>query len=106
MNPITVRKRLLVAESDLNRARCVAEVGAALAPARRWLDRTVAVAAGIATTATAIGELLTPNPNRTARPRADRSWIQSACDGVELLSSIWSALRPRRARSASDHPSP
>ncbi|HEY0456410.1 MAG TPA: hypothetical protein VGE41_08540 [Verrucomicrobiae bacterium] len=95
LNPIEARKRLLIAESEINRARLPEEwqqmskgihtVGARL-KSIGWVAATAALAA------TSISAF---RPNKTAATQPKTTWMHRLLQGAQLASSIWSAFRSR-----------
>ena len=100
LNPLESRKRLLLAESELNRAQLVGDVAAiaaglhALGARARSLE-AVASAAAVLFTALAAGRRGEP-----ATPAPERSWLTTLIRGAGLLSSLWLAFRTDRSPAA------
>jgi len=95
MNPLESRKRLLVAESELNRAQLTQEWGAMAAGIRTLTDR----AKSFGSIASAVGLLVAGLAafRRGQRAPADPklSWLQTILKGAGLVSTIWLAFRPQ-----------
>jgi uncharacterized protein (UPF0261 family) len=94
MNPLTPRKQMLIAASDLNRARLVqdwqilaGEVHA-LAGEARTIRSVVSAAASLVT------GLATLRRKRT-EPAEKPAWWQSLLKGGQTISALWSEFRPR-----------
>lgn len=96
LNPLQSRKRLLLAESELNRAQLVGDVAAlagglhSLGAKARSIE-AVASAAAVLFTALAAGRR-----NRPAEPAPKRAWLTTLIQGAGLLSSLWLAFRTDR----------
>jgi len=87
-----LRKRLLIAESELNRAHLTAEVVILIAEVRAFSNRTSTLSAVAVSGAAVVGDLL----KAPAKDGSGMSWLRSAIDGVELVSSLWATFRPRK----------
>ena len=95
MNPLASRKKLLVAESELNRAQLVQEwqLMAEEVNALRHKARTIgslASAAGLL-----VAGLACFRRNKTAPAVEQPSWLQTALKGAGLASTIWQTFRPQ-----------
>ena len=93
MNPLASRKRLLIAESELNRAQLVqawqtmADDVHALAERARTIRSLVSAAASLIAGLMAIGR-------KKSVPSVDKtSWWQTALKGVGLFGTFWSEFR-------------
>lgn len=94
VNPLDARKRLLVAESELNRAQLVQD----------W--RAMAGAVGeLASSARAVGSAVSMagrlfaglfRHKKTAPDPEKPSWLQTILKGAQLASSLWSEFRSHR----------
>lgn len=93
LNPLELRRRLLVAESDINRAQS----------AQEWRTMVDGVC-GLAHQAQSIGSLISAAPllmaglrafrrQKTAPVAVEASRFQKVLKTVELLASIWQAIR-------------
>ena len=95
MNPLESRKRLLVAESELNRAQLTQEWRAMATGIRTLTDR----AKSFGSIAPAVGLLVAGLAafRRGQRAPADPklSWLQTILKGAGLVSTIWLAFRPQ-----------
>ena len=97
LNPLQSRKRLLLAESELNRAQLVGDVAAIAAGlqslgAKARSIEAVASAAAVLFTALAAGRRGGP-----AEPAPKRPWLTTLIQGAGLLSSLWLAFRTDRS---------
>jgi hypothetical protein len=95
MNPLASRKKLLVAESDLNRAQLVQEwqLMAEEVNALKNKARTIgslASAAGLL-----VAGVASFRRNKTAPAVEKPSWLQTALKGAGLVSTIWRTFRPQ-----------
>jgi len=87
-----LRKHLLIAESELNRVHLNAEVVILIAEVRAMSDRTSSLSAVAVSGAAVVGDLL----KSPAKDGTSLSWLRSAIDGVELISSLWASFHPRK----------
>ena len=93
VNSLQLRKHLLIAESELNRAQLAAEV-AALTDAVRTLTDRVKSFGSIAASATALAGVLAFKRGQAANDGAKPSWRQMILKGAGLISILWPAIRP------------
>src|SRR5690606_21224331 len=96
LNSLALRKKLLVAESEINRARLLEDGEIVLAGARAASQKVRSVSAWIPTAgllATTVGAFLR---NRKSASRRKTSWIQTAFKGVKILGLLWMTFRGRR----------
>ena len=102
MNPLASRKKLLVAESELNRAQLVQDwqtlandVHALTKQARTigsFVSAAVSLVAGVASFR-----------HKKSAPVAEKpSWLQTVLKGAGLISTIWSQFRPQRCDGGGD----
>ena len=99
LNPLESRKRLLVAESEINRARLRQEWQTMAAGARDLADR----AGSLKTTAWSILPLvagLAAFTNGKPEPAAAKSsWFDKVVRGARLTSTLWLMFRSRDSDS-------
>jgi hypothetical protein len=99
LNPLALRKKLLLAESELNRAQLAADAAALRAGARALADRaksvtSIASSAGMLITGLAAFRRVPPSGVNTKQ-----HWWQIALKGAGLVSTLWLASRrPARDR--------
>ena len=102
VNPLQLRKDLLVAESELNRAQLIEEWQAITAGVRTLGARvkyvgTLASAAGLLVAGVSAFRRGRASPNG-----AKFSWLETALKGAQVAGSIWLACRGR-GRDQKDH---
>lgn len=93
MNPLELRKELLIAESELNRIQLAGEMTALTAGLRTLTNRakTFGSIAALATMLTAaLKAFQRGNDEGTA---AKPSWLQTALKGAGLIFTLWPAFR-------------
>ncbi len=95
LNPLDLRKQLLLAESELNRAQLVldltalkADVGA-FADRGKWMRSIFSSAATLAAGLTACGNA------KSADSGAKHPWLQTIFRGAGVLSDLWTAFRSK-----------
>lgn len=94
VNPLQLRKALLVAESELNRAQLAGELAALQAGARTITGR-FKCAGSIASSAVAlVTGLVALRRGHLAERDAKPSWLQTILKGAGLISNLWLAFRP------------
>ncbi len=95
VSPLQLRKELLIAESELNRAQLIEEWNAMTESVRTFGTRVKTV-----TSVASVAALLMAGVSAFRRGRASSngtksSWLQTALKGAKLASSIWLAFRAR-----------
>ena len=101
-NPVSAlesRKQLLVAESELNRARLLQEwqtLGDGLAS---LADRVRAFGTMASATKSLLDSFATVTNGKPTATPAKSSWFQKVADGARLASTIWLGFRSRAADS-------
>lgn len=95
MSPLALRKQLLVAESELNRAALRADLAELVAGVDARIDRSVSWFAVAASALSLIGGLMAHRSSSPAAPSSRRSWIQTLTTGAGLVASVWQTFRSR-----------
>jgi hypothetical protein len=95
VTPLELRKELLIAESELNRAQLIDEWEAAT----EW-HRTLSAGARTVGSVASAAALLVAGARAFRRKRnpqngAEASWLQPVIKGAGLISSLWVAFRSR-----------
>ena len=94
MNPLASRKKLLLAESELNRAQLVhdwqtmADDVHALAGQARTISAIASAAASL------VAGLAACRRKKTAPAAGKASWLQNLLKGAQLAGALWSEFRP------------
>lgn len=91
MNPLELRKRLLIAESELNRSRLRQEWRALETEVARVADRASSLGAMASSVVTIVSGLAAFTKGRPA-PAAKSTWWQKIATGARLVVSIGSAF--------------
>jgi len=96
LNPLAVRKRLLIAESELNRAHAVQECQAMTEGARSFLGRVKSLGS-LASAAALLATGVTAFRRSHAAHKAQKSsWLQLILKGAQAVAPIWLAWRSRQ----------
>ena len=95
VSPLAARKQLLVAESELHRARLIGE-WVAMTGGVRTLTARVKSLGSIASAAALLAAGVSAFRRGRGSPnRAKSSWLQTALQGTKIAGSIWLAFRAR-----------
>ena len=97
MNPLQLRKRLLVVESELQRAAMQQDLAALRTSVRSITARTAALAALVAAAAGLAETVVRRKRQPPARPAG---WLRTALSGLELLLPLWQAWRAKAPGTA------
>ena len=100
MNPLELRRRMLVAESELNRSHAIEDCaeltsGVRLLAARARSFGSLLTSVQVLFTATAALQR-----GRSTSSSGPASWLQTILKGAGFVSTVWLALRKRRAQPA------
>jgi hypothetical protein len=93
VNPLALRKQLLVAESELNREQALAEWH----HLTRGLRGFVGPLKSVSSMASTVAKLFLSafRSQKCARVGTKRSWLQTILDNAGLFTSLWVAFRSR-----------
>jgi hypothetical protein len=92
MSPLATRKRLLLAESDINRVRLADDLLVVSRSVGAFTDR----AGSYGRIASSVVGLVAGLAAATApKTEVKQGWLQTAISGAGLLSSLWGAFRHR-----------
>lgn len=94
MNSLASRKKLLIAESDLNRAQ-LAEDWRTLTGEVQALTQKAKTIGGLASGATLLASLLFFRRKKSAPLNVTAPWWQTALKGTGLVASLWQMFRSR-----------
>jgi hypothetical protein len=96
MSSLESRKQLLVAESDLNRARLVEDLAALNAEVRALTDRARSFESIASSAAVLVSGLAAFRPGKPAELSTKPSWLRTFLKGAGFASNLWLAFRSRR----------
>lgn len=94
MNPLASRKKLLIAESDLNRARLVQEWQSLTSTAQALADQARTVRSLASAAATLVAGLTSLHRKKPAPVVEKTSWLRTILKGAGQISNFLQALRP------------
>jgi negative regulator of sigma E activity len=95
VNPLQLRKELLVAESELNRAQLIEEWQAMTVGVRTFGARVKTVGSVASVAALFVAGVSAFRRGRASSNGANASWLQTALKGAKIATSIWLAFRAR-----------
>jgi hypothetical protein len=98
MNALQTRKRLLIAESELNREQLVADLSALSAGIHAAGMRASGFGSIASSAAMLVAGVASVVRSRTPAPGPGRSWVTSLVNGASLVSTLWLAVRSRSDR--------
>ena len=101
VNPLQARKRLLIAESELNRAQLSEEWQTMAHGARDLAHRAKTIAAWASAAALLVAGVTALRRDSLAPATAKSSWSQKILNGARLASTIWFAFRARSQKGES-----
>ena len=95
MTPTESRKRLLIAESDINRAQLLIELAAIRSGMGQLSDKAKSLGSIASSAAFLVTGLALFLGGTTAKQEPKRSWPQRLMKGAGLISTLWFAFRPK-----------
>jgi hypothetical protein len=95
ISPLETRKRLLIAESDLNRAEMVQELEAAIDDFRSVAGHVKSVGLIVSSTALLVGTLTAFRRRKPGGTGARLFPLQAILKGAGLIRNLWTAFRER-----------
>ena len=94
VNPTQLRKELLIAESELNRAQLLEEWQPMIETVRIFRGRLKSVSELASTVALLVAAVSAFRRERAAAKRAKSSWLDLVLKGARVAVSLWPVLRP------------
>jgi len=95
VNPLDARKRLLIAESELNRAQLTQEWTALTAGIHSFRERAKSLGSIASSAAVLVAGLAAFRSSKRADDDAKPAWMTRIIKGAGLISTLWMAFRPR-----------
>ena len=95
VNPLVLRKQLLLAESELNRALALGDLAGITVGVRALLNRAKSFGSLSSTLAVVIAGFEAFQRGKPAEADAKPSWLKRIFKGAGLISTLWLALRPQ-----------
>jgi len=94
MKPLTSRKKLLIAESELNRAQLVQELQTMADKVHSLANQARTISSLASAAATLIAGLASFRQKKESAPAEEKSsWLQTIVKGAGLVSTIWQTFR-------------
>ena len=95
VNPLESRKRLLVAESEINRLQLREECQGMIDGIRKFAGHLKTVSALASAAAVLVAGVSAFRRRKSASASTKPSWFQFALKGAQMAVSIWLAVRAR-----------
>ena len=96
LGPLETSKQLLIAESELNRARLSRDWQTMADGVRSVADRARTISSIASTAASLIAGLASFRRKKSAPVEQKPSWLQTFLKGAGLISIVWQAFRSQR----------
>ena len=93
MNPLASRKKLLIAESELNRAQLVQDWQTMAGKASALAAEASTIRSFASATATLVAGVASFWRKKSPPADAEPSWLQIMLKGAGQISALWSAFR-------------
>ncbi len=93
VNPLELRRQLLIAESEINRVHMLEELQVMTETVRTVTSRAKTIGSIASTTALLVAGVSVFRRNQSPPACAKPSWWQTALKGAQVASSIWFAAR-------------
>jgi hypothetical protein len=95
LSPLESRKRLLIAESELNRAQMMEDLAALKSDAGALVDRVKSYGSIASSVATLVSGVAAFRGAQPANGDGKSHWLRKVIRGAGLVSSLWRAFRPK-----------
>ena len=95
MNPLGLRKQLLIAESELSRAQLIGDMAALTADVHALTDRARSFGSIASLAAVLVVGLAAFRRAKSAAAATNPSWPQTILKGARLISTLWLVFRSR-----------
>jgi len=96
VNALELRKELLIAESELNRAQMVGDMAALRAGIGKLTDRAKSFGLIASSAAVVVAGVTAFRRGKSASTDAKPSWMQTILKGAGLVSTLWLEFRARQ----------
>ena len=106
MNPLDLRKQLLITESELNRAQLVGDMTALTAGVRALTGRVKSFRAIAASATVLVAGLAVFRRMKSVPAGGKPFWLQTILKGTGLVSTIWRTFRSRGHDQENNRPNP
>jgi hypothetical protein len=98
MNDLETQKRLLIAESELNRAYLVQDISALSFELKSLADKATSIGTLTSSAVGLVTNLVILRQGKIQNPQEKSSWVQTTLNGITLVSKIWSLWNPSGQR--------
>ena len=95
LNPLTLRKELLIAESEINRAQLVEEWRTIVDGAHSLTHQVMTVSSVASLAGVLMAGVFALRRGKESTD-TKTSWFQTALKGAQVVGSLWSAFRSRQ----------
>jgi len=95
MNPLELRKQLLLAESNLNRSELAGDLAELRAGFTTLTERAKSFGSIASAAAVLVAGLAAFRRGKSEDAEAKPSWLQTILKGAGLISTLWLAFRTR-----------
>jgi hypothetical protein len=95
VNPLALRRQLLVAESDINRLQLSKEWQTVAGGLRGFAGRARTIAGWVSSAALLVAGVTALGRGRRAPGGAKPSWFKKVLGGLRVASTLWLAFRGR-----------
>lgn len=99
ISPLELRKQLLIAESELNRAHLAQDLNELTADVRTFTNRARSFGSIASGAAVLIATLSTFKRRKPLAHEAKPRWLQTVIEGASVISGLWLAFRARSGRT-------
>ena len=93
VNPLELRKELLIAESEINRAHAISELTVIKSEVVVLMGRAQTLIKGVSTAAVLVAGLSVFLRRKAVEPQVKRSLWQTLFKGAGLILSVWPVFR-------------
>ncbi len=101
LKPLELRKQLLLAESELNRAEMAGNLAGLTADVCMFADRAKSFTSIASSAAVLVAGLAAFRRGKPVDANAKPSWLQTILKGASLIFTLWLAFRPPGHRQQS-----
>jgi hypothetical protein len=96
LNPLELRKELLIAESDINRVQLAQEWNSMTAGLHSITERVKSVGSIASVAAMLMAGVSAFRGRKSESNGAKNSWFRTALKGAEIAGSVWQVWRARK----------
>lgn len=104
MSPLALRKQLLIAESELNRAQLAEEWTALRTDVCAFTDRARSLGSIVSAAALLVTGLVALRRGQSTPPEEKPAWWQTLLKAAGLVSTVWQAVRAKGPDQENEKP--